>query len=51
MRLHVHEWGDPAAAPLVCLHLEAVTVPGGHVVLWDAFAETADAVAEFVGAA
>ena len=20
MRLHVHEWGDPAAPPLVCLH-------------------------------
>jgi lipase len=31
--------------------LEVVAVPGGHVVLWDAFAETADAVAEFVGAA
>ncbi|MGH3033109.1 MAG: alpha/beta fold hydrolase, partial [Gaiellaceae bacterium] len=20
MRLHVHEWGDASAAPLVCLH-------------------------------
>ena len=28
--------------------LEAVTVPGGHIVLWDAFAETADAVEEFL---
>jgi lipase len=31
--------------------LEVVTVPGGHDVLWEAFGETADAVAEFVGAA
>ena len=31
--------------------LEVVTVPGGHDVLWDAFAETADAVAEFIGTA
>lgn len=31
--------------------LEVVTVPGGHVVLWDAFAETADVVAGFLGAA
>ena len=30
--------------------LEIVRVPGGHVVLWDAFAETADAVARFLGA-
>ena len=29
--------------------LQIVTVPGGHVVLWDAFAETADAVAAFLG--
>jgi lipase len=28
--------------------LEAVTVPGGHIVLWDAFAETAGAVEEFL---
>ena len=28
---------------------EVVTVPGGHIVLWDAFDETADAVAEFLG--
>ncbi len=29
--------------------LEVVTVPGGHIVLWDAFAETADAVERFLG--
>jgi hypothetical protein len=29
-------------------NLEAVTVPGGHLVLWDAFAETADAIEAFV---
>jgi lipase len=28
--------------------LAAVTVPGGHIVLWDAYDETADAVAEFL---
>lgn len=28
--------------------LEIVRVPGGHVVLWDAYEETADAVAEFL---
>jgi len=31
--------------------LQVVNVPGGHVVLWDAFAETADAVTAFLGAA
>jgi lipase len=30
--------------------LEVVTVPGGHVVLWDAYDETAEAVARFLGA-
>ncbi len=30
--------------------LRAVTVPGGHVVLWDAFAETADAIEAFLEA-
>jgi len=30
--------------------LEVVTVPGGHVVLWDAYDETAKAVARFLGA-
>jgi len=29
--------------------LEVVTVPGGHVVLWDAFDETADAIEQFLG--
>jgi lipase len=29
--------------------LEVETVPGGHLVLWDAFAETADAVERFLG--
>jgi lipase len=28
--------------------VEVVTVPGGHVLLWDAFDETADAVAHFL---
>ena len=28
--------------------LEVVEVPGGHVVYWDAFEETADAVDEFL---
>jgi lipase len=28
--------------------LEATTVPGGHVVMWDAFAETADAIERFL---
>jgi pimeloyl-ACP methyl ester carboxylesterase len=28
--------------------LEVVVVPGGHSVLWDAFEETASAIAEFV---
>src|SRR3954466_13123069 len=28
MRLHVHEWGDPAGAPVVCLH--GVTGQGGR---------------------
>ena len=36
---------DTAGAP----HLERVTVPGGHSVLWDAFPETAEAVARFLG--
>jgi lipase len=31
--------------------LEVVDVPGGHDVLWDALAETATAVSEFLGAA
>jgi lipase len=30
--------------------LEVVVVPGGHTVLWDAFGETSDAVAEFLSA-
>jgi lipase len=29
--------------------LEVATVPGGHNVLWDAFAETADAIERFLG--
>ena len=29
--------------------LEVVVVPGGHTVLWDAFEETAGAVAAFLG--
>ena len=29
-------------------HVEVVTVPGGHVLLWDAFDETADAVVRFL---
>jgi lipase len=29
-------------------HLTAVAVPGGHVVLWDAYEETADAVERFL---
>jgi lipase len=33
------EWGGP---------LELVEVPGGHIVLWDAFDETADAVEQFL---
>ena len=28
MRLHVHEWGDPSAPPVVCLH--GVTAHGGR---------------------
>jgi lipase len=28
--------------------LDVVTVPGGHIVLWDAFAETADAIDAFL---
>ena len=28
--------------------LQVVVVPGGHTVLWDALAETADAVASFL---
>jgi lipase len=28
--------------------VEVVTVPGGHVLLWDAFAETADAIESFL---
>ena len=28
--------------------LELVSVPGGHIVYWDAFDETADAVEEFL---
>ena len=30
-------------------HLTSVPVPGGHVVLWDDFDETAEAVARFLG--
>jgi hypothetical protein len=26
-----------------------VTVPGGHIVMWDAFDETADAILGFLG--
>jgi len=33
----------PAAA-----HVETVTVPGGHSVLWDDFEATADAIARFL---
>jgi len=29
-------------------HLERVTVPGGHSVLWDAFPQTAEAVGRFL---
>jgi surfactin synthase thioesterase subunit len=29
--------------------LEVVVVPGGHLLLWDAFDETAAAVEEFLG--
>lgn len=29
--------------------LEVVTVPGGHIVLWDAYEQTADAVERFLG--
>ncbi len=29
--------------------LDVVGVPGGHILLWDAYEETADAVAEFLG--
>jgi lipase len=28
--------------------IDVVTVPGGHIVLWDAFAETADAIERFL---
>jgi pimeloyl-ACP methyl ester carboxylesterase len=28
--------------------VEVVSVPGGHIVLWDAYEDTADAVAEFL---
>ncbi len=28
--------------------LELVVVPGGHTVLWDAFEETAEAIADFL---
>jgi pimeloyl-ACP methyl ester carboxylesterase len=28
--------------------LRVVTVPGGHVVLWDAFEQTADAIESFL---
>ncbi len=31
--------------------LQVVDVPGGHVVLWDAFAQTADAIADFLDGA
>jgi lipase len=31
------------------LHLELVTVPGGHAVLWDDFDATAQAIADFLG--
>jgi hypothetical protein len=30
--------------------LEVVVVPGGHVVLWDAYEETAEAVERFLAA-
>jgi hypothetical protein len=29
-------------------NLDVITVPGGHLVLWDAFDETADAIEAFV---
>jgi lipase len=29
-------------------HCDLVTVPGGHIVMWDAFEETASAVLEFL---
>jgi lipase len=29
--------------------IEVVDVPGGHIVMWDAFEETAEAVARFLG--
>ena len=31
--------------------LQVVDVPGGHVVLWDTFAQTADAIADFLDGA
>jgi lipase len=37
---------EALAAP----NVEVVTVPGGHTVLWDAFAETADAIDAFLRA-
>ena len=30
-------------------HIETVTVPGGHSVLWDDFDATAQAIAQFLG--
>jgi len=30
---------------------ELVTVPGGHIVMWDAFDETASAILEFLAPA
>jgi hypothetical protein len=29
--------------------LEAAELPGGHIVMWDALAETADAIERFLG--
>jgi lipase len=44
----------PEAVVEMCRHelgeaLEVVEVPGGHIVMWDALAETADAVERFLG--
>ena len=42
--------GSQLASEAAYQHSEVVTVPGGHVVLWDAYDETAKAVARFLGA-
>src|SRR5918912_1266606 len=54
--VHAEEFGlvrdeqpEAYSAPLGAL-LTAVAVPGGHVVLWDAYEETADAVERFLPA-